>query len=245
MENQLKNERLANLEKLVAKVGVTPDFLKKDLGKNYTVGEAMVSGERSPLTQLKMTQNEVTAQINGKLRVSYESAQDRQGRLSVIGVQKELHIPKNIQNFNITEEMAQSLKQSGHLGQLANINGKDSFLSVDKDTNTLVTTSLNKVNIPEKILGQSLNKEQQNTLKNGGAISLENMINKQGETFSARIQVDAGKRGLEFRAIHAPEQKQEKKLEQTQQQAKPKLKPTPKTLAEVAANKTHKAGLSL
>ncbi|MES2797368.1 MAG: DUF3945 domain-containing protein [Bacteroidota bacterium] len=261
MENStLKNERLTNLNSHLSKMGIPADFTKKEIGKNYTVGDAMLSGERSPLTQIKLNTPDFSGNISGKLRVVYENQQDTKGKISVIGIQKELNVPKNIQDFQFTEEHTNSLKTTGHLGAVAKINGKDTYISVDKETNTLVTTSATKVNIPAKILGKDLSHSDQNTLKEGGTITVLDMVNKKGEKFSAEITVDAGKRGLEFKAIQAPKhdiyQNQKAEISKSQnlketpklqmQEEKSAKKTTQiKSLADISASKGHKVGLSL
>lgn len=259
MENStLKNERFANLNSQLSKLGVSPDFTKKELGKNYTVGDAMLSGEHSPLTQIKLNTPDFSGNLSGKLRVVYENQQDTKGKIAVIGIQKELNVPKNIQDFNFSEDQAKSLKTTGHLGTVAKINGKETYISVDKETNTLVTTSATKVNIPAKILGQDLSQADQNKHKEGGTITVLDMVNKKGEKFSAEITVDAGKRGLEFKAISPPTHVLERK-HQIEVSKSPNLKPTPKiekqaetlrkpqikTLADLSAGKGLKVGLGL
>jgi Protein of unknown function (DUF3945) len=254
----LKNERLANLNKQLAKMGIAPDFTKKELGKNYTIGDSMLSGERSPLTQIKLNTPDFSGNMSGKLRVVYENQQDTKGKIAIIGIQKELNVPKNIQDFNFTEDHAKSLKATGHLGTVAKINGKDTYISVDKDTNTLVTTSATKVNIPSKILGKDLSQADQNVLKDGGKITISDMVSKKGENFSAEIRVDAGKRGLEFKAINQPKlelnQTQNNEISKSSKlKTTPKLenidavlkKPQIKTLADLSAGKGQKVGLSL
>jgi hypothetical protein len=254
----LKNERLANLNSQLAKMGISPDFTKKELGKNYTIGDSMLSGERSPMTQIKLNTPDFSGNMSGKLRVVYENQQDTKGKIAIIGIQKELNVPKNIQDFNFTEDQAKNLKTKGHLGEVAKINGKETYISVDKETNTLVTTSTTRVNIPAQILGQDLSQAYQNKLKEGGTITVLDMINKKGEKFSAEITVDAGKRGLEFKAINQPKleinQNQQSEISKSSKlKTTPKLqntdavikKPQTKTLADLSANKGHKVGFSL
>lgn len=241
-------------------MGISPDFTKKELGKNYTVGDAMLSGERSPLTQIKVNATDFSGNINGKLRVVYENAQDAKGKIAIIGIQKELNIPKNIQDFNFTENQAKNLKEKGHLGEVAKINGKETYISVDKETNTLVTTSATRVNIPDKILGKELSQADQTKLKEGGTITVIDMVNKKGDIFSAEITVDAGKRGLEFKAINPPKQdihqnqkaeiSKAKKLKSTpkldiQKEIKQPKALQPKNLAELSASRSKKMGLAL
>jgi hypothetical protein len=254
----LKNERLANLNSQLTKMGISPDFTKKELGKNYTIGDSMLSGERSPMTQIKLNTPDFSGNMSGKLRVVYENQQDTKGKIAIIGIQKELNVPKNIQDFNFTEAQSKTLKTKGHLGEVAKINGKETYISVDKETNTLVTTSATRVNIPAKILGKDLSQADQTKLKEGGTITVLDMVNKKGEKFSAEITIDAGKRGLEFKAISPPthglEKKQEAKVSTSTnlkptpvlaKQAEAQKKPQMKSLADLAAGKGHKVGIGL
>ena len=72
------------------------------------------------------------------------------------------------------------------------------------------------VQIPDEIKGVKLNKEQQQALREGKGVFLENMISNRKNPFSATVQVNADKKSLEFIYPNA-KQSQEQQQKQTQQ----------------------------
>lgn len=90
-----------------------------------------------------------------------------------------------------------------------------SFVSVDKVTNELVSMRASSVQIPDEIKGVKLSKEQQQALREGKGVFLENMISNRKNPFSATVQVNADKKSLEF--IY-PNAKQSQEQGQKQQQ---------------------------
>ena len=60
-----------------------------------------------------------------------------------------------------------------------------SFVSVDKVTNELVSMRASSIQIPDEIKDVKLSKEQQQALREGKGIFLENMISNRKNPFSA------------------------------------------------------------
>jgi len=73
-----------------------------------------------------------------------------------------------------------------------------SFVSVDKLTNEIVSMKADSVFIPDEIKGVKLSDYEKNELKEGRAIRLEDMMSDKGKEFSANIQINADRRGIEF-----------------------------------------------
>jgi hypothetical protein len=73
------------------------------------------------------------------------------------------------------------------------------FISLDKLTNELVAIRADRVKIPENIKGVQLDEKQQHELSTGKAVYLENMTSKKNTPFNAFVQMNADKRGIEFR----------------------------------------------
>ena len=115
-----------------------------------------------------------------------------------------------------------NLLETGNMGRIVNlknyITGEmiPSFVSVDKVTNELVSMRASSVQIPDEIKGVKLNKEQQQALREGKGIFLENMISNRKNPFSATVQVNADKKSLEFIYPNA-KQSQEQRQKQEQQ----------------------------
>ena len=113
-----------------------------------------------------------------------------------------------------SKEDKANLLETGNMGRIVNlknyITGEmiPSFVSVDKVTNELVSMRASSVQIPDEIKGIKLNKEQQQALREGKGVFLENMISNRKNPFSATVQVNADKKSLEFIYPNAKQEQQ-------------------------------------
>ncbi|MDR1984218.1 MAG: DUF3945 domain-containing protein [Prevotellaceae bacterium] len=84
------------------------------------------------------------------------------------------------------------------------------LLTLDKDTNHFVAQRQEHIKIPEKFFKATLSEEQKQELLNGKIVKIEGMesTQKSGVVFSANVQYNAQRKGLELLF----EQNQEKKL---------------------------------
>jgi hypothetical protein len=125
--------------------------------------------------------------------------------------------------IQFTEEDKKNLLETGNLGRIAKAEFRwgekiPVLISIDKQTNELVAFRAAKLNIPDNIKGVQLNDKQKQDLSEGKAVWVENMTSKKNTPFSAYIQFNADKRGLEFRFDNEKQnQKQESKHEATQE----------------------------
>lgn len=107
------------------------------------------------------------------------------------------------------------------MGRVANLVDKKtgeitpSFISIDKLTNELVALRADKVRIPNEIKGVTLDDKQKGVLANGESLYLEGMTAKNGKNFNATVQVNADKRGIEFRFDNLPKQAQQQRQAQS------------------------------
>jgi hypothetical protein len=93
--------------------------------------------------------------------------------------------------------------ETGNLGKVLDLQKSDGsplpvFVSIDKLTNEIVALRADKINIPDEIKGVRLDDKQKLELQEGKAVLVENMTARSGKEFSAHLQVNAEKRGLEF-----------------------------------------------
>jgi hypothetical protein len=107
------------------------------------------------------------------------------------------------------DEDKQNLMMTGNLGRVVELepvsgNKFTAYVSIDALTNELIATRSDRVNIPGEILGVKLSEQQRRELSEGKAVHVENMQGKSGKEFSATLQVNADKRGLEFRFDDTP-----------------------------------------
>ena len=166
--------------------------------------EPMLNYQKSPVL-LPISANFDGVKINTDARLSFRESPDGKLVLSVNGIQKQPELDKPFYGNTFTEEDKQNLLKHGNLGRIIDMklpNNTESipvFVSVDKLTNELVAYRADKVKIPNEIKGVTLDETQKATLKQGGAIYVEGMTSKGGKEFNATLQVNAEKRGLEFR----------------------------------------------
>jgi hypothetical protein len=104
-----------------------------------------------------------------------------------------------------TAEDRQHLKESGHMGRTAMMlpaGGTEKvphFISIDRMTNELAAVRVDSVRIPTEILGVKLNEYEQNELREGRRIFVEDMYSKaKNKHFDSFLQVNAEKRGVDF-----------------------------------------------
>jgi hypothetical protein len=90
------------------------------------------------------------------------------------------------------------------------------FVSIDRQTNELVAFRADRIKIPENIKGVQLNDQQKKELSEGKAVFPENMTSKKNTPFSAYLQFNADKRGLEFRFDNDKNQEQSQKQDTAQ-----------------------------
>lgn len=121
-----------------------------------------------------------------------------------------------------TAEDQESLKRTGNLGRVAEVVDKTtgeiipSYISIDRQTNELVSIPVKNVRLPEEIKGVTLDKEQQAALAEGKGVYVEGMIAKTGKNFNATIQINADRQAMDFQFTG---RKQEQKQGEQQQQA--------------------------
>lgn len=104
--------------------------------------------------------------------------------------------------------------ENGNMGRVVElINPKTdeiipSVISRDRLTNELVAYKVENIKIPDEIKGIKLNEEQKQTLIEGKALYLEDMISTKGEPFNAHVQFNADKKYVEFLFDHKEHQQQ-------------------------------------
>lgn len=193
--------------------------------------EPMLNYQKSPVL-LPISANFDGVKINTNARLSFRESPDGKLALSVNGIQKQPELDKPFYGNTFTEEDKQNLLKHGNLGRIIDMklpNNTESipvFVSVDKLTNELVAYRADKVKIPNEIKGVTLDETQKATLKQGGAIYVEGMTSKGGKEFNATLQVNAEKRGLEFRFDGT------QKVTQNQNQSNAEQKPRQSNLDE-------------
>lgn len=180
------------------RLGVTRDTLEK----NGSL-EAMLNWKKTPeLIPITPKFDDIT--LRTEARLSFREMADGRITVGIHAIRKEPELDRPFFNVRLSNEDKQNLLNTGNAGRLIKIEpikGQpiSAYVSVDKLTNELVACRADKIRIPAEIKGIKLDDNQKQKLSEGQAIYLENMISKNGKNFNATLQVNADKRGIEFR----------------------------------------------
>lgn len=195
------------------KLGVSKEMLEqtKSLDK-------MLNWQKSS-TLLPIRVNIDGMTIRTDARLSLRETPEGNLNLVVHALRKEPELDRPFYGTRLNEDDKQNLRQTGHAGRLIEIEPiKDqkmmAFVSIDKMTNELVAVRVDKIKIPNEIKRVVLNESQKKDLAEGKSVRLENMTSKNGKPFDATVQINADRRGLEFKFDNAP------RLSQDQQQSR-------------------------
>lgn len=181
----------------------------KDIGLSKEKLEEMDLLE--PLLRGYKTKDLVT--INLDLGAAYFSLDARIGLrkeqnglivMELQGVKKYPNLNTPLQGHSFTKEDKYNLLKTGNMGRVVELIDPltnqpiPSVVSVDRLTNNLAVTSIEKIEIPQHIKGVDLSREQIDQLKQGKAVLIEDMTSVKGNAFNAEIQYNASKGHIEF-----------------------------------------------
>lgn len=183
--------------------------------------ESMLNWQKSPVL-LPITARFDDITLRTDARLSFRETPD--GKLSVYihALRKEPELDRPYFGVRFTDEDKQNLFKTGNLGRIVDVQYKQGettpvFVSLDKLTNELVSIHADKIKIPDVMKGVTLDDKQKQALSEGKPVLVESMTSKNGKEFSASIQVNADKRGIEFQFDNV--KKQEQNQQQTQRQS--------------------------
>jgi hypothetical protein len=137
-------------------------------------------------------------------RLSFQQTQDGQVALVMHGLRKQPELDKPYFGHIFSDEDKKNLRETGNMGRVAQIAfaGESEkvpyIISIDKLTNELCGTRADKVFIPNEISGVTLQDHEKESLREGKAIFVEDMISKNGNLFNAHLQLNADRRGIEY-----------------------------------------------
>ena len=198
------------------RLGVTRETLERTKSL-----EAMLSWQKSPvLLPILVKFDDITLRTDARL--SFREMPDGKLSVSIHALRKEPELDRPYFGVRFTDEDKQNLFKSGNLGRIvdAQYNQGETtpvFVSLDKLTNELVSIRADRIKIPDTIKGVTLVDKQKQALSEGKSVLVEGMTSKNGKEFSASIQINADKRGIEFQFDNV--KKQEENQQQTQRQS--------------------------
>ena len=182
--------------KQLERLGVTRETLEKTGSL-----DSMLNWGKSPvLIPITAKFDDVTLRTDARL-----SFREIDGKLTIAihAVRKSPDLDRPFFGIHFTDDEKKSLLKNGNAGSILNVeySGQTpipAYISIDKLTNELVAVRADKIHIPNDIKGVSLDEKQMQSLKEGKAIYLEDMMSKSGKLFNATVQINADKRGIEF-----------------------------------------------
>jgi len=190
------NESMIDWEGL-KNFGISRDYLKeKGLLDNMLKGYK--TNELVPVSM-----NFGSAVLRTDARLSFQQSAAGPVVLAMHGIRKAPELDKPFFGHIFSPEDKQNLKETGNMGRVVELKNRQgeyvpSFISVDKLTNEVVSMKADSVYIPNEIKGIKLTDFEKNELREGRAIRLEDMMSDKGKEFSANIQINADRRGIEF-----------------------------------------------
>lgn len=185
-----------DVEASLQKMGLTREMLSESGNL-----DRLLKGEKTGLIDFKAEYNGQETPLRGKI---YLVKQGGDVKLFFQSVKQTLQVPDQYLGYNFSQDDKDNLKQKGELGKRVELEDTytkkkfDAYVGVDKETNSLTVWRADRVFIPMQIKGVDISKEQQETLRQGGAIRLTGLTSENGQKFDADVQLSAGKRSLSF-----------------------------------------------
>ena len=164
--------------------------------------EKMLAWGKSDLMPISVPFGDKT--IYTEARLAFRENADGNLTLAIHTIRKEPRLDFTFMGVQFSDEDKRQLRETGNLGRVAEVTPKNgepfmAFISVDPQTNELIALKADRIRIPAEIKGVELSPEQRADLADGKAVKVEGMLSRKGTAFNAAIQVNAEKRGIEFR----------------------------------------------
>lgn len=141
--------------------------------------------------------------IEIEARLSLRTRPDGSLRLVPHPLYNKPQLEREFKGYKFTEEDKKQLLQTGNLGKVVELNGKNgekipSFVSLDRITNELVSMSAKSLFIKDTIGKTPLSPEEKETLREGLPLIDKEITLRDGKTFKTTLQVNADARAIEF-----------------------------------------------
>lgn len=146
--------------------------------------------------------------------------------MALEGVKKYPNLNAPLHGHEFSKQDKHNLLKTGNMGRVVDLidpSTKEkisSVVSVDRLTNNLIVTRVEKMQIPTEVKGIILDKEQLLTLKQGKPLLVQGMTSAKGTLFNAEIQFNAAKGHIEFLFDNTNKQNQNQSQPQEPQDLK-------------------------
>ncbi|MEK6521904.1 DUF3945 domain-containing protein [Myroides odoratimimus] len=155
-------------------------------------------------------------------RLSLQKNEEGKVVMALEGVKKYPNLNVPLYGHEFSKQDKHNLLKTGNMGRVVNLvhpTTKEmipSVVSVDRLTNNLVVTRVEKMQLPQEVKGIVLSEEQLQTLKDGKPLLVEGMTSAKGNLFNAEIQFNAAKGHIEFLFDNTNKQSQNNSQNQSQ-----------------------------
>ncbi|MDM1370024.1 DUF4099 domain-containing protein [Myroides marinus] len=145
-----------------------------------------------------------SAEFSLDARLGLKKAPNGEVVMTLEGVKKYPNLNVPFQGHEFSREDKHNLLKTGNMGRVVDLLDPEtnsyipSVVSVDKLTNNIVVTSVEKMQIPTHIKGVDLSNDQLEGLKQGKPVLVQAMSSAKGNPFDAEIQYNAAKGHIEF-----------------------------------------------
>lgn len=155
-------------------------------------------------------------------RLSLQKNEEGKVVMALEGVKKYPNLNVPLYGHEFSKQDKHNLLKTGNMGRVVELvhpTTKEiipSVVSVDRLTNNLVVTRVEKMQLPQEVKGIVLSEEQLQTLKEGKPLLVEGMTSAKGNLFNAEIQFNAAKGHIEFLFDNTNKQSQNNSQNQSQ-----------------------------
>lgn len=219
---QKKNATAINPEKVDWKMLDSLGLSRERLEQSGEL-EKMLNWQKSDLITIAIPMGDTT--IYTDARLAFRTDGEGNIGLAIHPLRKEPQLDYPYMGYKFSPEEKELLLSTGNLGKTIEVTPKtgepfSAYVSIDPQTNELISLRVDRVNIPKEIKGVTLSDQQYKDLVEGKAVKVEGMTAKSGKSFDATLQVNAEKKGIEFVFDNGRGFKE--RQQQTQQQSVPR-----------------------
>lgn len=177
--------------------------LSKEKLEEMDLLEPLLKGYKTKdLVQVNL--NLGSAEFSLDARLGLKHAPNGEVVMTLEGVKKYPNLNVPFQGHEFTRQDKHNLLKTGNMGRVVELLDPEtnsyipSVVSVDRLTNNIMVTSVEKMQIPTHIKGVDLSDNQLNELRQGKAVLVKAMSSSKGNPFDAHIQYNASKEHIEF-----------------------------------------------
>lgn len=188
------DEGMVNWDDLKAKWGLDRSMLSdKDVSN-------MLHNKKSKLVTLNPTMFGETFEL--KARLSFRANPDGTVSLRPHCITTEPNLSEEFKGYKFSKQDKEMLEKTGNLGRVVNLTDADgnkvpSFVSIDRETNELVSVHVNSIYVQPFIGGNEFTPKEIGILKSGQQL-LKDYTDSNGKTYPVVFQCNAATQSVEF-----------------------------------------------